>query len=136
MLETKVWEIPEKIVTKRQLRNELNLLKKAYNLIKDKTNWITGAAAVNAENNEISPRSPKAAKFCAVGSLQKYSRNVYNAQIRLDRKASELYPVSCLVSLNDGWYLGSVKNKKRTCHSRILRVFRETIKDLTQELNS
>lgn len=105
----------------------LNALIRARDRISPPGRWVRRRLAVTRSGNTIGPRTPGAAAWCAIGSLEAEikDRNVLlSARSLLDMEARGVGR-SGIVSVNDG--IG----KKKT-----LEVFDRAIHDLTEYLEA
>jgi len=93
--------------------------------------WVKGKLSEDEKGNDVSPRSKKAAKFCAVAMMQKVlncneeNPTYKEAVTQLNITVGKLYGTkfSAVESMNDG----------KTGFKQVLRVYRETIKRLQKQ---
>lgn len=104
----------------------LNVLKKAYNLLKSRSNWCFGSYARTKHGNECAPKNPLATNWCAIGALEKYSEKPYNVENSI---AEDILTYCSRKIFNDKVERinddKSVKNHVR--HNRILKIYKMAI---------
>lgn len=93
-------------------------LEKARKLLSDKSAWTKGAAARNAEGQQVLSTSPAATSFCAIGAIS-----------RVTRKQTIESPVDALRSaLPAGFYaVSDFNDAEYTDHKDILALFDRAI---------
>lgn len=89
------------------------VLKRARALISDPKGWTQGASARNKYGKMVDPESPKATRFCALGSVVRSSSTTDEEKSAL-RALYAVCPV--VVAMNDF-------GKRSDAHANIMKVF-------------
>jgi len=91
--------------------NAKETLIKAKALIQNPENWTQGCSAVDNFGEEVSPSSPEACKFCALGALDKMNDWDAGAFKELAKVARSKYN-TCVSQVND-----------KLGHSAVMEIF-------------
>lgn len=109
------------------MKTPTQILKDAYNLIKNKERWAQGYYQYDANGNYCDIKS--GVKFCAVGALNKVTENDHEEEIRdtihyalcaLQRMSEQLFEGEPIQAIND-------RPEPTYAHCAVLQIYKATI---------
>lgn len=127
-------------MNKRNMQRVLNVLENSYNTIKNKANWTQNAFARTRKGEAVKFSSPRAQKFCAAGAITHFVARELSAgapehvSLFISRMAVNAVEKALQRVSHRREYLIDVNDCPRNAHKRVVRAFRDAVKQARKDL--